>query len=137
MSRRKRKQRREAKNSLSTRDSALLRFSRHGIAHPDIKKGNFILGQFGTGKTGLLIVADALDGSLPTVPHPAPPRFAEFCLLLVPLRQRKDILGDLQEEFRTVVVPNHGISRARFYYVWQVIMEVFWAIANLATRKRD
>jgi len=61
-----------------------------------------------------------------------PPLLAEFCLLLIPLRQREHILGDLQEEFSTVVVPKHGIARARLYYCWQVLVEVLRAIANAA-----
>ncbi len=61
---------------------------------------------------------------------PSPPRLAEFLLLLIPLRQREDILGDLEEEFNTRVVPQYGIFWARLYYCWQVAMEVSIAIVN-------
>jgi len=59
-----------------------------------------------------------------------PPRVAEFCLLLIPLRQREHILGDLEEEFNTQVVPEYGIFWAHLYYYWQVLMELVTAIVN-------
>ena len=57
-----------------------------------------------------------------------PPRLAELFLLLVPIRQREHLLGDLEEEFRTVTVPRHGARIAAFLYAWQVMVELVRAI---------
>jgi hypothetical protein len=42
--------------------------------------------------------------------HYRPPQAAEFLLLLVPLKQRENILGDLEEEFGTLVAPSMEFS---------------------------
>ena len=52
----------------------------------------------------------------------SPPPVAEFCLLLIPLRHREDILGDLEEEFKTRVVPEYGI----FWHVFTTGGRFLW-----------
>jgi hypothetical protein len=53
-----------------------------------------------------------------------PPAAAKFLLLLVPLRYREHLIGDLQEEYATVVLPEYGFRKARFWYWWQVVASV-------------
>lgn len=63
-------------------------------------------------------------------PATSPPRLGEFILLLIPLSQREHLRGDLEEEFKTIVVPKYGVRLARLYYRWQVLVEVTMAITN-------
>jgi DNA-directed RNA polymerase specialized sigma24 family protein len=51
-----------------------------------------------------------------------PPRVAQFSLLLIPKRNREHLVGDLEEEFRTVVLPQHGRLLARCWYCEQVML---------------
>ena len=60
----------------------------------------------------------------------SPPRPAKFMLLLIPLRQREHLLGDLEEEFRTTLVPEYGLRWARIYYYWHVWIEIASAVAR-------
>jgi hypothetical protein len=53
-----------------------------------------------------------------------PPRLAHFALLLVPKRNREHLIGDLEEEFRTVVLPRHGCFLARCWYFEQVALAI-------------
>ncbi|MGA3351220.1 MAG: hypothetical protein ABSC33_19500 [Candidatus Sulfotelmatobacter sp.] len=60
----------------------------------------------------------------------APPKAAKFILLLVPKRNREHVVGDLEEEFYTVVVPEYGLRRAQMWYRWHVIIAIapfLWA----------
>ena len=50
-----------------------------------------------------------------------PPRLPQLFLLLLPRRNREHIVGDLEEEFRTIVLPQHGRFLARSWYFEQVI----------------
>lgn len=59
-----------------------------------------------------------------------PPRLAQFVLLLIPLSQREHLMGDLEEEFRMIVVPKYGPTLACWYYRWQVVVEVTKSITN-------
>ena len=54
-----------------------------------------------------------------------PPPLAEFILLLIPMRDREHLIGDLEEEFRVIVLPKHGLFKANLYYWWQVIISLF------------
>lgn len=54
----------------------------------------------------------------------SPPRPARFALLLIPKRNREHLIGDLDEEYRTVVLPEYGRFWAGFWYWGQT----FWAI---------
>lgn len=59
-----------------------------------------------------------------------PPHAAKFLLLLVPLRNREGIIGDLEEEYRTILVPEYGHPLAKFYYWWHVILTCVSSIAG-------
>jgi hypothetical protein len=51
----------------------------------------------------------------------APPRFAESLLAWTLASCDRDaIVGDLSEEFNTFVIPQHGVTMARWWYRWQV-----------------
>jgi hypothetical protein len=53
-----------------------------------------------------------------------PPRFAQFTLLLIPKRSREHLIGDLEEEFRTIVLPQYGRFLARCWYFEQVAIAI-------------
>lgn len=53
-----------------------------------------------------------------------PPRIAKFVLLLVPARDREHLLGDLEEEYFSIVLPEYGSRAAWLWYWWQVIASV-------------
>jgi hypothetical protein len=59
---------------------------------------------------------------------PSPPRFFEFLLLLIPIRQRDHVVGDLEEEFRSITVPKYGKRLASILYAWQVLIEIARAV---------
>ena len=54
----------------------------------------------------------------------SPPKTARFLLLLIPRRHRENLVGDLEEEFATILVPSYGFTKARFWYWWQVAMSI-------------
>jgi hypothetical protein len=54
----------------------------------------------------------------------APPRFARFVFLLIPKRNREHLVGDLEEEFNIVVLPQYGSFLARCWYFEQVMLAV-------------
>jgi hypothetical protein len=66
----------------------------------------------------LALVHAIADGSF--VLNSAPPRSAYFLLLLIPKRNREHLIGDLEEEYRTIVLPKYGERAAWFWYWWQV-----------------
>jgi hypothetical protein len=51
-----------------------------------------------------------------------PPKSAKFLLLLVPKRNRENLIGDLEEEFNTLLVPQYGLRLARLWYCWHVLL---------------
>jgi hypothetical protein len=53
-----------------------------------------------------------------------PPRSAGYILLLIPKRNREHLVGDLEEEYRTKVLPEWGPFRARFFYWEQTTVAV-------------
>lgn len=60
----------------------------------------------------------------------SPPATAKFILLLVPKRNREHVIGDLEEEYRTILLPEYGVRKARNWYRWQVVMSIvplLWA----------
>lgn len=63
-----------------------------------------------------------------------PPRSAEFLLLLVPKEDRRTILGDLEEEYQTIVLPRHGAIKAQRWYWGQVLACVLPYVWRLARR---
>lgn len=50
-----------------------------------------------------------------------PPRIAQFALLMIPRRNREHLLGDLEEEYRAIVLPEYGQFWARVWYWVQAI----------------
>jgi len=54
----------------------------------------------------------------------SPPKAAKFILLLVPKRHREHLIGDLEEEYTTIVLPEYGTTQARLWYWWQVAISV-------------
>lgn len=46
------------------------------------------------------------------------PRIAQFALLLIPKRNRNHLIGDLAEEYCTIVLPEHGPFWAKVWY-WE------------------
>jgi hypothetical protein len=50
-----------------------------------------------------------------------PPRAAQFLVSLVPIKHRENLLGDLEEEYRTRFIPQHGLRKAAFLYWLQAI----------------
>ncbi len=73
----------------------------------------------------------------------SPPRAGEMLLFLVlPDRERRHALGDLEEEFREFVVPRFGKAYATGWYWGQVVSSIFdrtiarllrWIVANFRT----
>jgi hypothetical protein len=60
----------------------------------------------------------------------SPPKAAKFMLLLVPRRHREHLIGDLEEEYIAIVLPEYGPRKAKLWYWWQVIFSVgplLWA----------
>jgi len=54
----------------------------------------------------------------------SPPRAAKFILLLVPKRHREHLIGDLEEEYTAMLLPEYGVRRARIWYWWQVAISI-------------
>jgi hypothetical protein len=73
-----------------------------------------------------LVIRPALVPEQP----PSVPTLATFLLLLIPIRDRKNLAGDLEEEFHTKVVPRYGLRWARVYYYWQVAFELATALTR-------
>ena len=60
----------------------------------------------------------------------SPPKAAKFILLLVPRRHREHLIGDLEEEYSTIVLPEYGTKKAQRWYWWHVAITVgpvMWA----------
>lgn len=58
------------------------------------------------------------------------PAAAKFLLLLIPKKNREGLLGDLEEEYHTIVLPEYGLWAARRWYWWQVCISIgplIWA----------
>lgn len=53
-----------------------------------------------------------------------PPRSAQFALLLIPKRNREHLIGDLEEEYRTIVLPQYGSFLAMCWYFEQVALTI-------------
>jgi hypothetical protein len=59
-----------------------------------------------------------------------PPRVGKLLLLLIPKKNREHLLGDLEEEYQTVVLPKYGLRAARRWYWWHVCISIgplIWA----------
>ena len=76
---------------------------------------------------------DRLEQSCETV---APPKLATLLVLLIPKKNREHILGDLDEEYRTVLVPRYGLRTAKLWYWWQVgisVLQLVWSQVKWGT----
>jgi len=60
----------------------------------------------------------------PTRLDSTPPYWGLYCLLLIPKRNREHLIGDLEEEFRTVILPRYGPRKAAYWYWWNVIVSI-------------
>lgn len=63
-----------------------------------------------------------------TVEGTPPPRVARFALLLIPKKNREHLIGDIEEEYRTVVLPEHGKACARFWYWEQTVLALGFSV---------
>jgi hypothetical protein len=54
----------------------------------------------------------------------AMPIFGRIFFLLIPKRTREHLVGDLEEEYRTIVLPGYGRFRAQLWYLAQMIVAV-------------
>jgi hypothetical protein len=63
-----------------------------------------------------------------------PPTSAKFLLLLIPRRNREHLIGDLEEEYAAVVLPEYGFRKARLWYWFQVLATLGPILWNEAKR---
>jgi hypothetical protein len=62
---------------------------------------------------------------LPADAEPRPPRTAEWLLyVILPASYREYLPGDLEEEFKEIIVPKFGRKSAKFWYYGQVIRSI-------------
>ena len=72
---------------------------------------------------------DQIEGSAEPDPN-RPPKMATLLVLLIPKKNREHILGDLDEEYRTILMPRYGRRTANLWYWWQAAISVgplLWA----------
>ena len=77
-----------------------------------------------------LVLGTVLSFFTTTDPQSALPRNAKFLLLLIPRKSRENLVGDLEEEFSTIILPRCGQRKAQAWYWWQVsasIAPLVWA----------
>ncbi len=102
--------------------AALLKYEKqvYELLHSDIRSGNVIY----IDESGFIGATLGQDGI-------SPPRLAQFVLLLVPPGRREHVIGDLEEEFKTILIPRYGTRIAKLYYRWHVALEVIRAAAAI------
>lgn len=54
----------------------------------------------------------------------SPPQVAQFALLLIPKRNREHLIGDMEEEYRTIALPKYGRFLACAWYWEQTAIAV-------------
>jgi hypothetical protein len=82
----------------------------------------FVLGEDG-------IVREFVDPALFLDPGlTGPPRRAEQTLWLFLGDRRQELIGDLEEEYRTIILPKFGVRFARTWY-WKQVLSSLWPIA--------
>lgn len=64
----------------------------------------------------------------------AVPQTAEFLLLLIPQQDREYLIGDMEEEFTTIVLPRHGRKRACLWYWWHTMFSLFPYVRQFVKR---
>jgi hypothetical protein len=74
------------------------------------------------------VIADNLSYRRVLVPSKnvsrEPPRAAKLLLLFIPKKNREHLLGDLEEEYQTSVLPEYGLRAARRWYWWHVCLSI-------------
>ena len=100
-------------NDLTLKQRELLRV--HFVDEPRPKRVSF-------GAWLLLSPARIRLGDAPRSADP--PCVATFLLLLAPKKHREHLLGDLEEEYRTVILARFGLRRARVWFWWQVCISL-------------
>lgn len=78
----------------------------------------FRLRRLAIGVAGVLIAISEIFASV------SPSRASHFILLLIPKRSREHLIGDLEEEYRTKVLPEYGRFWARLWYWEQTILAI-------------
>lgn len=63
-----------------------------------------------------------------------PPRMAHLLLLMIPKRCREHLIGDLEEEFRTILLPEHGWFWSCVWYWGQTIQALGFYVWPLLKR---
>ncbi len=64
-----------------------------------------------------------------------PPKSAKYLIyLFLPATDRENIAGDLAEEYQTIILPEFGLRRARFWYWKQVICSI-WPLIGIRLRR--
>ena len=89
-----------------------------------IRKQRFILGSYARARV-LWWLAQGDD---------APPEVAKFLLLLIPKKNREGLLGDLEEEYRTILLPEYGVRLARFHYWWHTVIALACSVVGAVER---
>lgn len=56
--------------------------------------------------------------------HVGPPSAAKYLLYLIPPKYRECTIGDLEEEYRTAVLPQYGRTKATVWYWTQVLLSL-------------
>lgn len=60
----------------------------------------------------------------------SPSRVGKLLLLLIPKKNREHLLGDLEQEYQTILLPKYGLRAARRCYWWHVCISLgplLWA----------
>ena len=101
-----------------------------------------ITARWGTGKSHQLTVIyhsswrAAYNAWLQAPDHKraSPPRLAKFILLLLaPSKDREPLLGDIEEAYRTIVLPEYG-PRAAWFWYWRQVCTSIWPLLRVWLR---
>lgn len=91
-----------------------------------------VLRRYGRGRVGVVLDFElAQEFKAKWLDNQKPPRHAKFLLLLVPRKHLGTLVGDLEEDYQTRVLPEFGPVAARFWYWWQVMLEIVFAVIQL------
>lgn len=81
-------------------------------------------------RAGFVGVTDSIHQQSTSPPQAA----AELLLWILPKDRRDALIGDLEEEYQTIVVPKLGASRARRWFWFQAIRSVVPVLRSWALR---
>ncbi|MDH3673794.1 MAG: permease prefix domain 2-containing transporter [Gammaproteobacteria bacterium] len=98
----------------------------------------------GTRRTArLLSTAGVKSARIPEIEHPRqdgivrahlPRRAEQLATLFFTKHLRENVLGDLEEEFETIIVPKFGVRFGRRWYWFQVVRSI-WAVMGASLLK--